>query len=122
MFITSIVLQSLLLFFMVYQGVSKIAGAQHQVELFNMIKLPQWFRVVTGLVQLAGSAGLIIGYWFPEVIPWAGIWIGFTMLVACLAHFRVKHPIAQAVPPFVIVLIAIALVLLRPERLSHLFA
>ncbi|MFK7692791.1 DoxX family protein [Paenibacillus sp. HJGM_3] len=119
MFIISLVLQSLLLLFMLYQSVSKIKGEKIQVELFNSIKLPQWFRVVTGFVQLAGAAGLIVGYWYPGVIAWAGIWIGITMLVACLTHFRVKHPIGKAVPPFVIVLIATALIFLHIEGFVH---
>lgn len=122
MFIVSIVLQSLLLVFLLYQSTSKIKGDRIQVELFNSIKLPQWFRVVTGFVQLAGAAGLIVGYWYPGAIAWAGAWIGTTMLVACLAHLRVKHPIGEAFPPFVIVLIAGALVFMHAEGIAHPFS
>jgi hypothetical protein len=115
MFIVSIILQSLLLFFMSYQSITKIAGAQIQVELFKSIELPQWMRKVTGFVQLIGCVGIIIGYWYQEVAAWAGIWLGITMLLACLAHLRVKHPIGKAVPAFVIVLIAVILVILDAD-------
>ncbi|NRF95332.1 DoxX family protein [Paenibacillus frigoriresistens] len=81
--------------------------------MFESIELPQWFRVVTVLVQIVGAAGLVIGYWYPAVAAWAGIWIGITMLVACLSHFRVKHPVGKAIPAFVITLIAATLVVVH---------
>jgi uncharacterized membrane protein YphA (DoxX/SURF4 family) len=80
MLILSVILQSFLLVTMNFAGGSKLAGAKNFIEIFNSLKLPQWFRVVTGLVQLAGAAGLVIGYWHPEAAAWAGIWIGITML------------------------------------------
>ncbi|MCD1257637.1 DoxX family protein [Paenibacillus athensensis] len=108
-----IVLQSFLLLTMTFAGASKLAGAKNHVDMFNSIQLPQWFRVVTGIVQLIGAAGLVIGYWHPAIAAWAGVWIGVTMLVACLSHFRVKHPIGQAVPAFIITLIAVALIVVH---------
>ncbi|MFD0618655.1 DoxX family protein [Paenibacillus sp. GCM10027629] len=113
MIIISVILQSFLLVSMAFGGGSKLAGAKNFVEMFESLKLPQWFRVITGLVQLAGAVGLVIGYWYPTAAAWAGIWIGITMLVACLSHFRVKHPVAQAVPAFVITLIASTLVVVH---------
>ncbi|OCT13606.1 DoxX family protein [Paenibacillus pectinilyticus] len=113
MIIVFIILQSFLLVSMGFAGGSKLAGTKNHIEMFNSIKLPQWFRVVTGFVQLVGAAGLVIGYWYPVVAAWAGIWIGVTMLVACLSHFRVKHPVAQAIPAFVITLIAASLVVVH---------
>lgn len=108
-----VILQSFLIFTMAFGGGSKLAGAKNFVEMFDSLKLSQWFRVVTGLVQLAGAAGLIIGYWNPAVAAWAGIGIGITMLVACLSHFRVKHPVGSAVPAFIITLIAVSLVVVH---------
>lgn len=113
MYIVFVILQSFLLVAMAFGGANKLVGSKNFVEMFDSLKLPQWFRVVTGLVQLAGAAGLVIGYWDREVAMWAGIWIGITMLVACLSHFRAKHPAGQAVPAFVITLIAAALVVVQ---------
>ncbi|CAN7655958.1 hypothetical protein LJR153_005079 [Paenibacillus sp. LjRoot153] len=45
MHILTIIFHSWLLFSMAFFGGSKIAGAKHQVDLFDSIKLPQWFRV-----------------------------------------------------------------------------
>ncbi|MCQ6564062.1 DoxX family protein [Paenibacillus mendelii] len=114
-----VILQSFLLVSMAFGGGSKLAGAKNFVEMFESIKLPQWFRVVTGLVQLAGAVGLVIGYWYPAIAAWAGIWIGITMLVACFSHFRVKHPVGSAIPAFVITLIAATLVIVHAYGIPH---
>lgn len=50
MYIISVILQSFLLVAMAWGGGSKLAGSKNFVQLFDSIKLPQWFRVVTGLV------------------------------------------------------------------------
>jgi hypothetical protein len=121
MFIISVILQSFLLVSMAFASGSKLAGAKNFVEMFESIELPQWFRVVTGLVQLAGAAGLVIGYWYLAVAAWAGIWIGITMLVACLSYFRVKQPVGQAIPAFVITLIAATLVSVHAFEMPHPF-
>lgn len=111
--IVFVVLQSFLLVAMAFGGASKLAGGKNFVEMFDSLKLPQWFRAVTGVIQLAGASGLVIGYWDREVAISAGIWIGITMLTACLSHFRVKHPVSHAVPAFMITLIAAALVVVQ---------
>lgn len=119
MLIISVILQSFLLVTLTFAGGSKLAGAKNFVEMFESLKLPQWFRLVTGLVQLAGAVGLVIGYWHLAVATWAGIWIGITMLVACLLHLRIKHPFGQAMPSLIITLIAAALVLVNGFALPH---
>ena len=109
MYIVFVILQSFLLVAMTFGGATKLAGSKNFVDMFDSLRLPQWFRVVTGLVQLAGAAGLVVGYWDREVAAWAGIWLGVTMLVAVLSHLRVKHPIGQAAPALLLTVIATVL-------------
>jgi uncharacterized membrane protein YphA (DoxX/SURF4 family) len=122
MSIFSIVLQSLLTLYFVFSGVSKIAGAKYWVDIFKNLGLPQWFRVVTGFVQLVGAAVLIIGYWFAGAVAWAGIWLGITMLLACLTHFRVKDPIGKTMPAVVFAMLNIILILINADDLLHPFS
>lgn len=115
MSILSIVLQSLLTLYYVFSGVAKIIGAKYWIEIFKDLKLPQWFRVFTGFVQLAGAALLIIGYWVTGAVAWAGIWLGITMLLACIMHFRVKDPIGKTAPAFVFAVLNILLVIINAK-------
>lgn len=93
-----------------------------QVELFQSIRLPQWFRVVTGIVQLIGCAGLVIGYWYPGVAAWAGVWLGITMIVAFFSHIRVKEPFAKAAPALVTLALSVAVFILFMDEMSNPFA
>ncbi|WP_274649604.1 DoxX family protein [Paenibacillus humicola] len=122
MTILSAVLQSLLILAFLFAGSSKLAGVKHQVESFAHLGLPQWFRVVTGLVQYIGVAALVIGFWHPGMAAWAGIWLGITMLLACAAHFKAGDSALRAVPAFVLAVIAVVLVCLNAGDVGHPFS
>lgn len=119
MHIVSIVIQSWLLLWMGFQAISKLAGQKMQVELFETIRLPQWFRIVTGFVQLIGCAGLVIGYWYPGVAAWAGVWLGVTMVFAWFSHARVKEPVAKAIPALFTLVLTIAVLLLFLDDMAN---
>jgi hypothetical protein len=122
MVVLSLVLQSLLTLYSLFSGVAKIIGAKYWVDMFQHLKLPQWFRVTTGLVQLVGVVLLIIGYWFEGTIAWAGIWLGITMLLACLAHVKVKDPIGKIAPAIGFAVINVVLISLNTYHLLHPFS
>jgi len=118
MTIFSIVLQSLLILYYLFSGSAKVIGAKYWVDIFNTLRLPQWFRFVTGLVQLVGAIVLIIGYWVDGAVAWAGIWLGITMLVAFLAHLRVKDSFGKTVTPVVFLVVIIILTFINADSLS----
>ncbi|WP_028777095.1 DoxX family protein [Shimazuella kribbensis] len=122
MTIFSIVLQSLLVAYYIFSGVNKIAGAKYWVDVFNDIKLPHWFRVVTGAIQLVGAAILIIGYWYAEAVAWGAIWLGITMIGAIIAHVRVKDPFSKTAAAIVFTVLITILVSMNANSLFHLFA
>ncbi|GIO27957.1 DoxX family protein [Ornithinibacillus bavariensis] len=121
MIIFSIVLQSLLVLYYVFSGFSKVIGVKYWVGIFNNLKLPDWFRVVTGMVQLVGAAVLITGYWIEGVIAWGGIWLGITMLVAVLAHIRVKDSIGNTMTPVVFLALITILTIINADDMIHPF-
>lgn len=122
MTILSIVLQSLLTLYFIFSGISKVVGAKYWVEMFEHLRLPQWFRVVTGFVQLVGAVMLIIGYWSSGAVAWAGIWLGITMLLACLAHIKVHDPIGKTMPAFVFAVLNIVLITVNADKLLYIFS
>ena len=42
-------------------GSAKLAGVPFMVELFDQIGVGQWFRVVTGVVEVVGAEGVSVG-------------------------------------------------------------
>lgn len=117
--VVAIILEIVLSLVFLMAGSTKVFGVKMQVDSFKSLKLPQWFRVVTGLVQYVGVAALIIGLWEPSYAAWAGVWLGFTMLCAVAAHIRAKHTIGMSVPAIVLMLLSIAVILLHSSELAN---
>lgn len=93
--ILSYVLQGLLVLMFLMAGLGKISGSKMHVEGFKSWRLPQWFRVVTGIVELAGAIALIIGYWEPSWTAAGALLLGITSIGGILTHIRVKDSFKQ---------------------------
>ncbi|HDR7794259.1 TPA: DoxX family protein [Bacillus luti] len=120
MTIVALVLQCLLIFAFFFSSVSKIAGAKMQVEAFTHLGLPQWFRIATGWIALAGVAGLIFGFWNEIILVLAALWIGCIMLGAVFSHIRVKDPIGKIMPAAVLMILAIILAVIHSSAVTEL--
>lgn len=114
----AIVLDILLGLAFLMAGISKIAGAKMHVDHFRKWGLPQWFRQVTGLVELLGAAGFIVGIWYPAWAAWAGIWIAITMFGAVIVHVRAKDPANQMAGPIVLLVLALAVTVIERAELG----
>jgi putative oxidoreductase len=117
--VIAIILEILLGLVFLMAGATKILGVKMQVDGFKEYGLPQWFRVVTGLVQYVGVTAIIIGFWEPSWSAWAGIWLGFTMLCAVAVHILAKHPFAKALPAVILMILAIVVVLMHASELVN---
>lgn len=63
-------------------AVPKLLGAEAMVQIFQAIGFGQWFRLVTGLVELTGAALLLV----PGVAFLGGLLLAATMACAILTH------------------------------------
>ncbi|SEO72769.1 DoxX family protein [Paenibacillus sp. OV219] len=115
--VLSIVLESLLALMFLMAGFGKISGSKMHVEGFKHWGLPQWFRIVTGLVELAGAAALIVGYWDPSWVAVGALILGITGIGGVITHLRVKDPFKQT---FMILLLAIISIVLFTINASDL--
>lgn len=111
--ILSIVLQSLLALAFLVAGCGKIFGAKMHVEGFDHWRLPQWFRVVTGLVELVGAAALIYGYWEPGWMTAGALLLGVTAVGGVVTHLRAKDSFNQMLPILLLGIIAFVLFFLH---------
>jgi hypothetical protein len=93
-------------------GGAKLAGVPMMVEIFDHIGIGQWFRVVTGLVEISG--GLLI--LFPPTAALGGLLLAITMSVAVLIHLLVIG--GSPVPAIVLLLITSTVVLLHRSGLK----
>jgi putative oxidoreductase len=66
-------------------GGAKLAGAAAMVEVFDKVGLGQWFRYVTGALEVVGGVGLLIpGYAF-----YAAALLAIVMVGAIIGHLTV---------------------------------
>ncbi|REE68074.1 DoxX-like protein [Paenibacillus taihuensis] len=98
------ILQGLLAAMFIMASLGKISGAKAQKDTFEHLRLPQWFRWITGLVELVGAALLIAGYWNSNFTLVGALVIGVTAIGGTVAHLRVKDGMKHT---FMIVLLGI---------------
>ncbi len=95
-------------------GFAKLVGVPFMVDLFAQIGLGQWFRVTTGVVEVAGAVALLV----PGLASIGALWLGFTMIGAVATHLFVLH--TSPVPAIVLGLLNTLVVYLRRDELIAL--
>jgi putative oxidoreductase len=95
-------------------GSAKLAGVPFMVDLFQQIGIGQWFRVVTGVVEVVGGVALLT----PGLASIGALWLGGTMVGAVATHLFVLH--TSPVPAIVLGLLNALVVYLRRDELVAL--
>ena len=105
-------LQGLLAAVFLIAGLGKLFGFEMHKKSFEHWRLPQWFRVLTGLLETVAAVLLIVGYWH-TVSLLAGAWllvaIGFGGVIT---HVRVKDSFKDTLMITVLGILAIILVVI----------
>ena len=65
-----------------FAGGSKLAGAPAMVALFDAIGVGQWFRYVTGLIEVVSAVALLV----PSFAPFGALLLVSTMVGAIATH------------------------------------
>jgi putative oxidoreductase len=95
-------------------GSAKLAAVTFMVELFDQIGLGQWFRIVTGAVEVVGAVALVV----PGLASIGALWLGVTMVGAVATHVFILH--TGPVPAIVLGLLNALVVYLRRDELVAL--
>ena len=95
-------------------GAAKLVGVPFMVDLFAQIGIGQWFRVVTGVVEVVGAVALLV----PGLASLGALWLGGTMIGAVATHLLVLH--ASPVPAIVLGVLNVLVVYLRRDELAAL--
>lgn len=81
-------------------GGAKLAGVPQMVQVFDAIGFGQWFRYVTGVVEVAGALLLLL----PATGFWGGLLLAVTMVFGVLTHLVLIE--GSAIPALVLGLLA----------------
>ncbi|MCY1263572.1 MULTISPECIES: DoxX family protein [Pseudomonas] len=95
-------------------GSAKLAGAPMMVEVFEHIGLGQWFRTVTGLVEVTAAIALLI----PVTAGLGGLLLAITMCFAIFTHLSVIG--GSPIPAIVLLLITASIAWLHRASILNL--
>jgi putative oxidoreductase len=95
-------------------GGSKLAGVPAMVSLFGALGLGQWFRYVTGVIEITSGIALLI----PSTALFGAMLLVPTMLGAAAANLFLGQSPAV---PLVLLLVAAAVAWTRRNQLQGLF-
>jgi putative oxidoreductase len=93
-------------------GGSKLAGAPAMVAFFATIGVGQWFRYVTGLIEVVSAVALLV----PALAPFGALLLASTMVGAIATHLFIVG--GSAAPPGPLLLGSLAVLWARRERLG----
>ncbi len=111
----SLGIRALLTLAFVAAGGAKLVGAAPMIEAFDMIGAGQWFRYLTGAIEVAGAALL----WVPGRQIFGAALLGGTMVGAVLTHWFILGP--SAVPAIVLGLLCTTVLYLHRDQITALF-
>jgi len=80
-------------------GGAKLAGAPAMVQLFAKIGIGQWFRIVTGLLEVSGAILLLV----PRLTFYGASLLVIVLLGAVTAHLTVLG--GNPAPPLVLLVL-----------------
>ena len=95
-------------------GAAKLAGGPFMNQIFDQIGVGQWFRIVTGVVEIVGAFALV----YPGIAAIGGLWLGFTMVCAVAIHVFVLH--SSPAPAAALLALTALIVYLRRDELVAL--
>ncbi|MEM8818973.1 MAG: DoxX family protein [Pseudomonadota bacterium] len=92
-------------------GGSKLFGVDQMVQVFDMLGLGQWFRYVTGGIEIVGAILL----WVPGRQVLGAALLGATMVGAVPAHLLILGP--SPVPAIALGLLCVTVIYLHREQI-----
>ena len=94
-------------------GVSKLTGQPAMIVVFDQIGIGQWFRIVTGGIEVVAAVLLLI----PKLVP-VGALVLATMAGAVLAHLALIG--GTPLPALILLILAAIIIWGRRNRLVAL--
>ena len=104
--------QILLGLFFTPEGVIKWTHIGPSTARFTHFRYSQWFRYVTGVVEVLVGIGLLVGLWFPGIAALAALVLIVEMVITMYSHLvRGKDSFVPDVVPATVFLVMALVVL-----------
>src|SRR5882724_5739823 len=97
-------------------GAAKLAGVPAMIQVFDALGFGQWFRYVTGIVEIVGAVALLV----PTYAVLGALWLAITMFFGTLAHLFILH--TSPAPALVLLALSAVIVTLDRRQLKVLVA
>lgn len=94
-------------------GGMKLAGAPQMVALFDEIGVGQWFRYVTGAIEVGSAVALLV----PSLAPFGALVLVPTMVGAIATHLFLRR--GSAIPSTVLLIAAVAIVWAHRDQVAR---
>ncbi len=112
LWLTQIALAAMFMF----TGGLKLSGAPELVELFDAIAIGQWFRYVTGSIEVVSAVALLV----PSRAAFGALLLIPTMVGAVVTHLFIVG--GSAVPATVLLIGTVAIVWARRDQLASVLS
>lgn len=73
--------------------------SEHMVQEFERYRLAR-FRVLTGMLQVAASVGLVVGHFYRPILLLSAGGLATMMLLGVITRIRIRDPLYAAIPAF----------------------
>jgi uncharacterized membrane protein YphA (DoxX/SURF4 family) len=90
-----------------FAGSLKLTGDPSMVQLFGVIGVGQWFRYLTGTIEVVCGIGILI----PAVASWAALALAVTMVGAIITHLFIVG--GNPAVPIVLLAVTVTIAWLR---------
>jgi putative oxidoreductase len=95
-------------------GLAKLAGVQAMIDVFNVVGLGQWFRYVTGAIEVTGAVLTLI----PSLTVFGALLLACTMVGAVITHLTVLP--ASPIPALILFALSAAIAWVHRDRVVNL--
>ncbi len=116
MSVIAIVLQVILALGFFMFGLMKF-GAKQMVDEFTRYGYPQWFRVITGLLEVLASVSIFYGIWHEEWAVRGSLLMIVIMIGALLTHIKLKDSFKSLFMPLLLLALAVVVLLINGSHL-----
>lgn len=108
MLVISIIVQIVLGILFTILAILSLVGTTKSKEKFQGLKVPVWFRYLTGLVQLTAGITMLVGIWNSNIAAFGGLWLAVTMSMGIIMRLRIGDTILAITPAVMIGALSIA--------------